>query len=148
MVVSASEQPSDSRPCLHAPRAYVVQVAADEHCGLQESPPLLHHLRSHWSCCSPRGFVFATVVARARLEVTILVVVVDQRRGVHYSLALQARWGVLSRIQSACGGGRKERRGTRIDQTTFFLRYKEAEEGTIAMEKEAQREEVVKVLRR
>ena len=30
----------------------------------------------------------------------------------------------------------------------IFLRYKEAEEGTIAMEKEAQREEVVKVLRR
>ena len=30
----------------------------------------------------------------------------------------------------------------------FFLQYKEADEGAMAMEKEARREEVVKVLRR
>jgi hypothetical protein len=146
--VSASEQSSDSRPSLHAPRAYVVQVAADEHCGLQESPPLLHHLRSHWSCCSPRGFVFATVVARARLEVTILVVVVDQRRGVHYSLALQARWVVLSRIQSACGGGRKERRGTRIDQTTFFFTIQGSGRGCNSNGKRGPKRRSRQVLRR
>ena len=41
----------------------------------------------------------------------------------------------MSQIQSACAGGRKERRGTRTDQTTFFLQRKEGDEDAIAMKK-------------
>jgi len=136
MVVSASEQPSDSRWCLHVPHAYVAQAVVGEHCEAQEPPFLLHHLRSHWSRSFPHGYVFVRIFARARLEELISVVVVDQRRDRHYFLVLQARWGVLSQIQSACAGGRKETRGTRTDQTTFFLQHKEGGEDAInAMKK-------------